>query len=404
VSTPPLAGLKVLDLAWVVAGPLIGRALADFGATVVRVESSRRIETARLMGPFPHGRMDPQQSVLYENCNANKLGLTLDLSQEQGRQVARDLARWADVVVESFMPGQMKRFGLDYPALRELNPGLIMVSTALMGQTGPHAQMTGFGNVGAALAGFQMLVGDAGELPVGPFGPYTDYVGPRFGLFALLAALDHRERTGEGCFLDVAQAEAGVTFLAPQIAEYSATGRVVEPQGNRDPDYAPHGVFRTSGDDAWVAIAARGDDEWRTLAGVIGGSALAADERFATLAERKRHEDELEALVGAWAAKRGACEIEARLQGLGVAAHAVVGSEDFVHDPQLHARGHFVRLPHPLMGESVFESARYRLEDTPAAYVRTAPTFGRDADEVLGHVLGYDDAKVEDLRARGILQ
>ncbi len=221
----PLAGLKVLDLAWVVAGPLIGRALADFGATVVRVESSRRIETARLMGPFPQGKMDPQQSVLFENCNANKFGLTLDLGKDEGRSIARELACWADVIVESFMPGQMRRFGLDYATLKELNPRLIMVSTALMGQTGPLSQMTGYGNVGAALAGFQMLVGGVGEMPVGPFGPYTDYVGPRFGLFTLLAALDHRERTGEGCFIDVSQAEAGVTFLAPQIAEYSATGR-----------------------------------------------------------------------------------------------------------------------------------------------------------------------------------
>ena len=194
----PLEGLKVLDLAWVVAGPVIGRTLADYGATVVRVETRKRVDTSRVMGPFPDGRMDVQQSALFENCNAGKLGLTLDLASPGGQQVARDLARWADVVVESFSPGQMRRWGLDYEALSADHPDLIMLSTSLMGQTGPYAQFAGYGNIGAAMAGFQQLVGWPGELPVGPFGPYTDYVGPRFSIVALLAALDHRRRTGEG--------------------------------------------------------------------------------------------------------------------------------------------------------------------------------------------------------------
>jgi len=400
----PLAGLKVLDLAWVVAGPLIGRALADFGATVVRVESSRRIETARLMGPFPQGKMDPQQSVLFENCNANKFGLTLDLGKDEGRSIARELACWADVIVESFMPGQMRRFGLDYATLKELNPRLIMVSTALMGQTGPLSQMTGYGNVGAALAGFQMLVGGVGEMPVGPFGPYTDYVGPRFGLFTLLAAIDHRESTGEGCFIDVSQAEAGVTFLAPQIAEYSATGRIAAAQGNRDPAFAPHGVFKASGEDSWVAIAARTDAEWQALATIVGGVDLANDARFTSLASRKRYEDALESIIEAWTEQDAAAAIEAQLQTVGVPAHRVAASADFMHDPQLQARGHFVRMSHPLMGESVFESARYRLSDTPATYERTAPTFGRDNDRVLGEFLGYDAARIVELRDKGVLQ
>jgi crotonobetainyl-CoA:carnitine CoA-transferase CaiB-like acyl-CoA transferase len=404
MSVRPLEGLKVLDLAWVVAGPLIGRTLADFGATVVRVESSRRIETARLMGPFPHGRMDPQQSVLFENCNANKFGVTLDLGRDEGRAIARELACWADVLVESFMPGQMQKFGLDYATLQPLNPRLIMVSTALMGQSGPLAQMSGYGNVGAALAGFQMIVGEAGDLPVGPFGPYTDYVGPRFGLFTLLAAIDHRNRTGKGCYIDASQAEAGVTFLAPQIAEFAATGREVTAQGNRDPDFAPHGVFPAAGRDAWVAIVARDDAEWRALAGQVGGATLADDARFTTLPARKQHEDELEAIVAAWTRTQPGAAVEACLQALGVPAHVVAGTDEFVQDPQLHARQHFVRLPHPLMGETVFESARYQLTDTPAQYERPAPTFGRDNERVLAEFLGYDAARIAELREKGVLQ
>lgn len=403
MATRPLAGLKVMDLAWVVAGPIIGRALADFGATVVRVESSRRVETARMMGPFPGGKTDFQQSVLFENCNANKLGLALDLAKEEGRDVARDLAGWADVVVESFMPGQMRRFGLDYERLRRTNPSLIMVSTALMGQSGPHAQMSGYGNVGAALSGFQMIVGTPGELPIGPFGPYTDYVGPRFCLVTLLAALDHRRRTGEGCLIDVSQAEAGIEFLAPQIADYCATGRIAAAQGNRDAAFAPHGVFRCAGRDAWVAIVARDDSEWVRLATLVGGRTLAEDARFASFENRKANEDALESMLSSWTAGRDARAIETELQAHGIPAHVVAATDDFVSDPQLIARGHFVRLPHPLMGETVFEAARYQLSDTPAEFERSAPTFGRDNEHVLGTLLQYPRERIEGLKAAGVL-
>jgi crotonobetainyl-CoA:carnitine CoA-transferase CaiB-like acyl-CoA transferase len=400
----PLGGLKVMDLAWVVAGPLIGRALAEFGATVVRIESSKRVETARLMGPFPGGRSDIQQSVLFENCNVGKLGLSLDLSTDAARAVALELACWADVVIESFMPGQMQKFGLGYERLRALNPGLVMVSTSLMGQTGPYSQFSGYGNVGAALAGFQMIVGDSGEMPTGPFGPYTDYVGPRFSIVTLLAALDHRRRTGDGCLLDLSQAEAGIGFLAPQVAEFCANGDDAAAMGNRDPYCAPHGVFRAAGDDAWVAIVVRDDREWQQLAMAVGGGTLARDGHYATLDGRKAREDELERLIGAWTVTRTAAAVEAELQGLGVPAHVVAASDDFVHDPQLLARGHFVRLPHPLMGETVFENSRYSLSATPACFERTAPTFGRDNAYVLGTLLGYGAEQIAALQQSGALK
>jgi crotonobetainyl-CoA:carnitine CoA-transferase CaiB-like acyl-CoA transferase len=403
LSTGPLAGIKVMDLAWVVAGPVIGRALADFGATVIRVESSRRVETARLMGPFPEGKMNTQRSALYDNCNTNKLGLSLDLSQEPARAVARDLARWADVVIESFMPGQMARFGLDYESLRRTNPSLIMVSTSLMGQTGPHANLAGYGNIGAALSGYQMIVGAADEMPVGPFGPYTDYVGPRFSLVTLLAALDHRRRTGAGCLIDVSQAEAGIAFLAPQIADYCVSGRVVRAQGNRDAAFAPHGVFRAAGKDSWVAIVARDDSEWRALAAIVGGEQLARDARFVTLAARKDNEDSLEERVGAWTATREASAIEVQLQGAGIPAYVVASTDEFVSDSQLKSQGHIRSLPHPLGGESVFEAARYQLSSTPPVYQRSAPHFGRDNDLVLGQILGYDAERIASLQDCGAL-
>ncbi|HWS76171.1 MAG TPA: CoA transferase [Quisquiliibacterium sp.] len=417
----PLEGLKVLDLAWVVAGPVIGRMLADYGATVVRVESLKRVDTTRVMGPFPGGKIDTRQSGLYENCNAGKLGLTLDLASAPGQQVARDLARWADVLVESFSPGQMQRWGLGYEALREAKPGLVMLSTSLMGQTGRLSAVAGYGNIGAAFAGFQQLVGWPDELPVGPYGPYTDYVGPRFAIVALLSALDHRRRTGEGCHLDISQAEAGMQFLAPQIADYSVTGRIAQHEGNRDAQMAPHGVFRCRGTapsgaivgtargepsdqhPAWVAIAVRSDAEWQALAALVGGEALAGDPRYATLEGRKEHEAALEALIGDWTATRGAEEIVDSLQWLGVPAHLAASSLDVIEDAQLRERGHFVGLAHPLMGTSWVEGSRYRLSATPGGPVRCAPTPGRDNEHVLRELLGYGDDEIASLQDAGVL-
>ena len=404
-----MAGLKVLDLAWVVAGPLVGRALADFGATVVRVESSQRIETARMMGPFPGGTVNPQQSGLFENCNAGKLGLTLDLSRDGGRAVVRDLVRdWADVVVESFSPGQMADWGLGYPALSQLKPGLVMLSTSLMGQSGPWSAFAGFGNLGAAIAGYQGIVGWPDALPIGPFGPYTDFVAPRFGLVCLLAALDHRRRTGEGCWLDLSQAEAGIQFLAPSIAQTAANGIEPTAVGNRDAQMAPHGVFACAtppGDDPhWVAIAVRNDREWQRLAELIAGPGLANDPGFASLAARQANEVALEALVNAWTTPQTAAQVEQALLAIGVPVHKAASSADMAVDPQLTHRHHFIELQHALMGECTVENARYLLSDTPAATPRSAPTFGRDAPQVLRDFAGYSAEKIAALADAGLLR
>jgi crotonobetainyl-CoA:carnitine CoA-transferase CaiB-like acyl-CoA transferase len=270
-----------------------------------------------------------------------------------------------------------------------------------MGQTGPSASFAGYGNLGAAMAGFQGLVGREGQTPIGPYGPYTDFIGPRFGLVALLTALDLRRRTGEGCWLDISQAEAGIQFLGAQIAA-AADGQVAKVMGNRDPAFAPHGVFRCAGADEWIAIAARDDDEWARLANLIGGEALNTD--YAGLAGRKAAEDRLESLIEAWTSTHPAAAVESALQALGVPAHRAATSADMVADPQLAWRGHFVRLAHPLGGDSVIEASRFRLSHTPAEYLRPAPHFGRDNRQVLRDLLGYDEAKVAALGEAGVLR
>lgn len=401
VSGRPLEGLKVLDLAWVIAGPLVGRSLADFGATVIRVESSKRVDTARVLGPFPGGEYNPQTSVGYEGGNLGKLGLSLDLSREESREVVRDLARWADVVVESFLPGQMEKFGLDYESLRAINPGLVMLSSSLTGQTGPTARLPGFGNIGAALSGMKQMVVAADGTPLGPYGPYTDYLAPRFGLMALLAALDRRKQTGEGCHLDLSQTETAVTLLATQLLDYQVNGHVLIASGNRDERFAPNGVFRCTGEDKWIALTVRDDAEWSRVAGLIGGPA--GDARFATLAGRKQAENELEAIVEAWTEARSPAEAEEALQTIGVPAHRVSDTYDIAADPQLADRGSLVRIAHPIAGETVVDASRFALSATPARYGRHAPRFGEDNEQVLADILHYPPERIAKLRESGAL-
>lgn len=408
MSDLPLSDLKIVDLSWVVAGPAIGRALADYGAQIVRVESGTRIETARVVGPFHEGKPGVERSALYGNVNAGKLGLSLDLSVESARNVVRDLVRWADVVIEAFSPGVMTRWGLDYQALRQIKPDLIMLSTSLMGATGPYATFAGYGNVGAALSGFQNIIGWPDRSPHGPFGPYTDYVGPRFSLVILLAALDHRRRTGQGCAIDLSQAEAGIHFLAPQMADYFAQGRVTERQGNRDPSMAPHGVYlcreREDGLVSWIAVAVRDDAEWQRLAVMIDGEELARDPRFSTLSDRLANVAQLEEIVGAWTQTLTSQEVEEMLQEAGIPAHNVATSGDALVDPQLQFLGHFIELDHPLHGKTVVERSRYQLSDTPAQTTRVAPTIGRDNIYILRTLLGYDDAHIAELETAGALR
>jgi crotonobetainyl-CoA:carnitine CoA-transferase CaiB-like acyl-CoA transferase len=399
----PLDGLKVLDLTWVVAGPVIGRALADFGATVVRVESSTRVETARHMQPFYGGVAGPENSALYVTWNSGKLGMTVDMSHERGRAIVRRLADWSDIVLESFSPGLMKRWGLDYDTISAGHEDLIMLSTAIMGQTGPYAKLAGYGNVGAALSGFQDIVGWPDRPAFGPFGPYTDYVGPRFSLTTLLAALDERRRTGRGCYIDVSQVEAGVYLQSAEMAEYALTGAVVHRIGDRDREFAPHGVYRCLDEDdasRYVAVAVQDQRQWEALSATIGRPDLAG----LPAAERLIRADELDRLVAAWTAGRSAHDAERELQAIGVPAHVSASSRDFCTDEQLAHRGHLIELPHPLHGTATVEGPRYLLSETPGRVTRAAPTFGQDNEYVLTKVLDYTHDDFVELTEEGVLR
>jgi crotonobetainyl-CoA:carnitine CoA-transferase CaiB-like acyl-CoA transferase len=400
----PLEGLKVLDLMWALAGPLATRALADHGATVIRVESSRRVDVCRTLVPYLRGEVGAENAAVFHTANMGKRMLTLDVTHPEGRRVLLDLVRWADVVCESFTPKVMKKMGLDYASLCEHKPDLIMLSTCLMGQTGPLANFAGYGNLAAAMTGFAELTGWPDRPPAGPFGAYTDYIAPRFNALAVLAAVEHRRRTGEGQHIDLSQAEAALHFLAPAVLDYGVNGAVATRCGNRDRELAPHGVYPCAGQDRWVALAARDDRDWRALCEALGAPRLASDPRFADAEQRLARAAELDAEIARLTAPLEMAEIERRLHAAGVPASGVYNSPEATNDPQLAHRGYLVRVPHATQGEAVVEAPRFRLSRTPGRVEGPAPSFGDSTPWVLETLLGYGDERIAELAIAGALE
>jgi crotonobetainyl-CoA:carnitine CoA-transferase CaiB-like acyl-CoA transferase len=399
----PLKDVKICDFMWVMAGPASTRMLADYGATVVRIESPTRVDTARTLAPYLGDKLGPDTSGLFANCNAGKLGISLDLASPASRAVVHDLVRWADIVTESFSPKAMRAWGFDYESLRTVKPDLIMLSSCLMGQTGPLAKIAGFGNMAAAIVGFHNLTGWPDRPPAGVYGAYTDYLSPRFTAMALLAALDHRRRTGEGQYIDQSQAECSIHFLGPAILDYTVNGRVDGRVGNSDPAFAPHGVYPAAGEDNWVAIVCRNDDDWRNLCAAMENETLAHDSRYTSAAGRLEHRDTIDSAIADWTRRFERTSIESRLQARGVPAHSVQNSGDTYADPQLAHREHFVALQHPSLGKFTVEGPRAKLSRTPAAVRRAAPSLGQDNQYVLETILGYDESRISELVALGAL-
>ncbi|MFM7537085.1 MAG: CaiB/BaiF CoA transferase family protein [Acidimicrobiales bacterium] len=380
-SARPFEGLKVLDFMWVMAGPATTRVLADLGATVVRVESSHRVETARTLQPFKNDVSGLETSSLFASMNAGKFGITVDPSMPEGKAIIEDLVRWADVVTESFSPRAMRGWGLDYEHLRTLNPDLVMLSSCLFGQSGPLAEFAGYGTMAAALSGFFGITGWPDRAPCGPFGAYSDYISPRFSTAALVAALDHRRRTGRGQYLDFAQAEAAIHALAPALLQWTVLGTLPPRRGNDDPRFHPHGVYPAAGEDRWVAIACTDDAQRASLAALTGGLD--------------------DASIAAWTSGQEPDDATVALQAQGIPAHTVQNSPESVTDPQFAHRRHFRALPHPALGEITVEGPRARLSRTPGEVAWPGPTMGQHTMDVLTGILGYDDERITEVLISG---
>ncbi|HUP87500.1 MAG TPA: CoA transferase [Acidimicrobiales bacterium] len=399
-------GLKVADFSWVAVGPTIGRAFADHGATVVRVESRRRMDVARTLAPWKGTAKGIDDSIWYAHHNAGKLGLSLDLSMAAGRQVARRLIDWADVVIESFSPGTMARLGLDYATVAETNPGLVMLSTSLLGQTGPMASFAGFGQQAVGLCGISTVTGWPDRPPIPPMGAYTDVIAPKYGIAAVAAALLARERDGgRGQHIDLSQVEASIRFIEPLVLDETVNRRTAVRPGAVSQTACPHGAFAVAVPGRYVAVAVETEDQWRALRRVSGG-ALAAFADDLDLDARIARRDAIDAALGSWiaSAKGEADEVAERLATSGVPAARVAKPAQVARDPQLEHREFFVPFDHPAMGRCDYEGLPTRFSAKRRQLHGPAPCLGQHTDVVLRDLLCCDDDEIAGLRSADVLQ
>ena len=403
MSGLPFAGIHVLDFTWYAVGPVTTKYLADYGANVVRIESAARLDGLRLAPPWKDAQPGVDNSQFFASFNTSKRGLALDMSNPRAREIFLRMLPWADVVTESFTPKTLRNWGLDYEKMRAIKPDLIMLSTCMQGQTGPNRDYPGFGNLMAALSGFYYVSGYSEAEPCPPYGAYTDFIAPRFAACALIAALDHRRRTGQGQYIDMAQYEAALHNLAPMLVDYFASGRVLGPMGNRSDRYAPHGAYRCADEDGherWIAIAVADETEWQSLTAKLG--IAAEDARFATMIGRLRNREALDQYVGALVRERNADELTVALQAVGVSAYPVQSCMDIHRDENLEAFGFWQWLDHKVMGPSPYEGFEHRMSRTPGS-LRAAPALGQHSDEVLSEILGMTPAEIEELKREKVI-
>lgn len=388
-------GIKVAEFAWVIVGPSTSRYLAEHGATVIKIESHKRLETLRGTSPFAGGRPGPDSSMAFGRHNPNKYSVTIDLQNPDGQKLAWKLIQWADIVTESFSPGTMEKWGLDYESVRKVRPDIIYLSSSMQGRGGPHSGYAGYGMNAVNLCGFTEVSGWPDRMPVAPHGAYTDYINARFNALALIAALDYRSRTGKGQYLEQSQFETSLHFLSSPIMDYQVNGKITGRNGNRLPEAAPHGVFPCQGDDRWIAIAVLENGQWQNFCRAIGRSDLISKTDYSTLAGRKEHEEELENLVSLWTRQRTAEDAEAILQKAGIPAQAVEKHADVYNDPQLNYRQYFVALDHPEMGRQNYEpQSCFILSRTPRQIMKPSPCLGEHNQYVFKNLLGMSDDEI----------
>lgn len=399
----PLDGLKVVDFSWIGVGPITAKALADHGATVIRVESEDRIDGLRLQPPHRDDVRGLNRSNFFGTFNTSKKSISLDLKSEAGRDVAHKLTDWADVVVESFTPGTIDRLGLGYEQIAASNPSVIMVSTSLLGAGSPVSNMAGYGYHAAAVAGFQDVVGWPDLPPDGPWLAYTDTIGPRFITSALLAALDERDRSGKGCHLEAAQLEIALQLLAPELLQFQLDGKPLVRRGNRAPDLAPQGLYPSRGDDQWLAISIVDDTAWQKLVDLLGHPSWAAAPELATLAGRLAAHDQIDTELSRWSAKHDAAELEQLLATNGIAAGVVQGSGQMSRDPQYLHRQFYRYLDHSEVGRTPYAGHQYRIAGYDHGPRHAAPCLGEHTFEVLTEILGLSSDEIADIAAAGAL-
>ena len=398
-------GLTILAFCWAVVGPLTMKFFADHGATVIRVETSKRPCTMRSSAPYKDNIPNYNKGGYFNYYNSNILSLSLNMQLPEAREIAKRLAVECDVFMENYTPGVIEKWGLSYEELKEIRPDIIMLRQSGYGSWGPYANLPAFGMVLVPIAGLPNYIGWPGKepLPVG-VSAYTDCISPRFATASLIAALDYRKRTGKGQLLDLSQFETAIYFIAPGILDYTVNGREPERIGNSSPDAAPHGVYPCQGDDRWCTVAAASEEEWTNLCRELGKPGLMEDPRFTTLADRKKNEDELNKLVSEWTVNLTPEEVMERLQKAGVPAGVVKNTADMIDDPQLKKRNIYWPMEHSEMGMFTHLGQSFQLSKTPSKAYSPSPLLGEHTEYICTGILNMPDEEFIDLMQKGVFE
>ncbi len=405
-SRLPLEGVRIVDMTWVWAGPVAGMFLAMLGAEVIKVESRDRLDFFRRYVVWPLADAEPTElstdgAMSFLTANLNKLGITLNLGKPEGNALLKQLVAVSDVVVENMRPGAMARMGLGYEDLRKVNPAIIMLSSSARGGTGPESQYAGYAAVNHAIGGAAYISGYADGPPGYALGD-VDLMNATASAFAIVAALRHRDLTGEGQFIDYSQSEGVTSLIGEVLLEHQMTGRIPDRKGNSDEITAPHNVYPCWGIDRWLAIAVATDDEFAALCDVMGIPELASDPRFATAAARKQNEAALDEIIAGWTRQQDRDYAANRLGASGVAAAPSRDAQDLFRDPHLRERGVFVEVEHPEGGSHEVMGLPWKASNCEPS-LRRAPRLGEHNDYVFSEVLGLKPSEIRGLRREGII-
>ncbi len=420
--TGPLEDVLILDCSMVWAGPYATKLLGDMGATIVKVEAARHMDSVRgLARPVPgvgaYPDNDPgaepwNRAGYYNKLNRNKLSLCMDILEPAGREIFLELAAKADVVLENFGGGVFKRMGYTLEALQAVNPDVILVSMPPSGNGGPEGNYVGYGVAIEQLGGIVARTGYAGDIPMKTGINYGDPIAGIHSAGYIMTALMHRRRTGRGSFVDLSQREAAIMWLGDEVVKYELTGAIADRIGNRDAYMAPSGAYRCApdeaalgpaGEDAWIGLAVDTLEEWGALATTIGHPELASDPAYATLEGRRAQHDAIDALITEWTLQRTPDEAMRALQAAGVAAGTVANMRRVVEDPQLRERGFWPEVDQPSVGRHLIAGVSWHYSRTPGGVRWAAPNLGQHSDYVLRTILGKTDEQIEALRATGVL-
>ncbi|MFP6595867.1 MAG: CoA transferase [Candidatus Hydrogenedentota bacterium] len=406
-GTLPLQGVRVLEFAWVWAGPYAGMLLAQLGAEVIKVESHKRTDLMRRSVVWPLAEPAPtsvslNEGISFNAVNMNKKSVTLDMSKPEGLELARKLAATSDIVLDNMRPGALVKLGLGYEELQKLRSDIIVASSSGRGSVGPESQYLGFAMIHHAIGGNAYITGYPDDHPCHTTGD-VDIMNATGLAFAILAALHYHGRTGEGQFIDYSQTEAVSSLIGEVLLGYEMTSKVPERRGNEHPFYAPHSVYRTWGEDRWLAIEIHTDEEFSSLAQVMGNTELANDQRFSDAQSRKANESELNEIIDAWTCQRDRDQSVATLVAAGIAAAPSRDSRDLYADPHLQDRGAFVKVNHPQLGDLELVGAPWKMNGAEVEAIR-APLLGEHTDEVLKDIAGLTDEDLDKLRANETIQ